>query len=269
MMDVQAVIETILSDSCGEIRLEKSCDQLIFGNYDSEVTGIVTTFMATVDVIRKAIAIGANLIITHEPTFYTGKDEIEWLKEDPLYLMKKKLIDDHNLAIWRFHDHMHMAKTDRIYDGLIKEIGWEDNILDNKQPHTYQINEMALADLAHFFKEKLSLDVIQVVGNLDMKCSKVGILVGGSSLGFGREQMPMELMREHKWDVVVCGEITEWTLCAYVNDAAMLGLNKGMIVIGHERSEEWGMKHMADWLKPLVNQIPVTFIDAKEPFVYL
>lgn len=42
-----------------------------------------------------------------------------------------------------------------------------------------------------------------------------------------------------------------------------------MIVLGHERTEEWGMKYMADWLKPLVKGIPVTFISADEPFGYI
>lgn len=88
-------------------------------------------------------------------------------------------------------------------------------------------------------------------------------------MGLGREQMPIELMRDKNLDVMVCGEIVEWTLCAYVNDAKMLGLNKAMLVIGHERSEESGMKHMAQWLQPLVEGIPVSFIDAEEPFIYL
>jgi hypothetical protein len=29
------------------------------------------------------------------------------------------------------------------------------------------------------------------------------------------------------------------------------------------------MKHMADWMQTLVEPIPVTFVDAKEPFRYL
>lgn len=269
IMNVQEVIEAILSDSCGDMRLEKTGDQLICGNPNTEVRGIVTTFMATIDVIKRAIEDGANMIITHEPTFYTGRDELDWLEDDPLYLAKKKLIEENNIVIWRYHDYMHMAKTDRIYDGLLKEIGWEHNLQEENQPFIYKINEVTLAELARFFKQKLSMDVIQIVGNPEMKCSKVGVLVGGGSLGLGREQMPMELMRNHNLDVMVCGEITEWTLCAYVNDATMLGMDKGMIVIGHERSEESGMKYMAEWLKPLVKNIPVTFIDAKEPFLYL
>lgn len=269
-MKVKEVIDTILTDCCGDFRLEKTCDLIISGSGETEVTGIVTTFMATVDVIRQAIEIGANMIVTHEPTYFTGLDEIDWLKNDPVYIAKKKLIDDNNITIWRFHDHMHRAKTDRIYDGLLKEIGWEDHLLkDQRFPHCYEIEETTLAELAGFFKEKFSMDQVQIIGKPDMKCKRIGILVGGGSLGLGREQMPMELMREKELDVIVCGEITEWTLCAYANDAQMLGFNKAIIVIGHERTEEWGMKHMAEWLRPLLKGVPVTFVDAKEPFKYI
>jgi putative NIF3 family GTP cyclohydrolase 1 type 2 len=268
-MNVQKVIDRVLEDSCGTRRVEKTCDVLVGGSPDMQVTGIVTTFMVTVDVIKATIAIGANLIITHEPTYFTGNDELDWLQQDPVYLAKKKLIDDHGIAVWRYHDHMHLAETDRIYDGLLKEIGWEDKKIDKSSPWTYLIDETTVGELANTLKRTLSMDVIRIVGNPDGTCSRIGILVGGGSLGLGREQMPMELMRDKDLDVMICGDITEWTLCAYVNDAAMLGMNKAMIVAGHERTEEWGMKHMAEWLQPLVDDIPVTFIDAKEPFRYL
>ena len=55
-----------------------------------EVKGVVSTFMATVDVIRQAIDLGANFIITHEPTWFSGADDTEWLSDDPVYLEKKK-----------------------------------------------------------------------------------------------------------------------------------------------------------------------------------
>lgn len=54
-----------------------------------EVKGVVTTFMATVDVIKEASALGANFIITHEPTWFSGADDTEWLLEDPVYLEKR------------------------------------------------------------------------------------------------------------------------------------------------------------------------------------
>lgn len=268
-MRVEEVIERILEDSCGEKRVENTCDRLVAGAPEQEVRGIVTSFMATVDVIKETIARGANLIVTHEPTFFTGNDDLEWLMQDPVYLSKKKLLDDHGIAVWRYHDHMHLAGTDRIYDGLIQELGWKNQRSEDQPPWVYVIEPTTVQALAGFLKKKLDMQVLQTIGRPEMPCSRIGILVGGGSLGLGREQMPMELMRDQKLDALICGEILEWTLCAYVNDAVMLGMNKAMLVVGHERSEEWGMKHMSSWLRPLVEGIPVSFVDAKEPFRYL
>lgn len=270
-MKVCEVIEAILQETCGDQRLSPTCDIISIGDKEREVTGIVTTFMATVDVINKAIELGANFIITHEPTWFNASDEEEWCQKDSVYLAKKKLIEDNNLTIWRFHDHMHInPNKDYIYDGFLKEIGWTSYMLeDPKMPHAYAIPETTLDELALFFKEKLSMDTIQVIGDKECKVNRVGILVGGGSLGLGREMMPMEQMEQKNLDVVVCGDITEWTLSAYVNDAKQLGMNKAMIVLGHERSEEAGMKYLAPMVEELLPEIKVTFVDAKEPFRYL
>ena len=187
-MTVQDVVNAIIRYSVGDRELAVS-DRLITGSYDAEATGIVVTFMATVDVIRKAAELGANLIITHEPTFYTGGDATDWLKNTPVYLEKKKLIESHGIAIWRYHDSMPMVQPDGIYAGLWKEIGWERYLVSKDNPWIYEIPETTLADLARFFKEKLSVGVVRIVGNPDMKVSRVGILVGGGSLGLGREEI--------------------------------------------------------------------------------
>ena len=274
-MTVRQVIDGIIKKTGVEpLPQDKTCDILISGSYDMEVTKIVTTFMATVDVIKKAIAIGANLIITHEPTWFTGRDTVEWLKNDPVYHMKKELIDKHNIAIWRFHDHMHMDKEDGIYRGFDQELGWGKYRIKNPESMKhfgvcYELPETTLKKLCEFFKDKLDMDVIQIVGNPEMKVKRLSVLVGGGSLGFGGEEMPMELMHDNDLDLLICGEITEWTSVAYVRDASQLGLNKGMLVLGHERSEEPGMKHLGQWLEDIVPGVEVHFIDSEEPFKYL
>jgi putative NIF3 family GTP cyclohydrolase 1 type 2 len=152
----------------------------------------------------------------------------------------------------------------------LKTLGWETYLEDAiSQPHCYSIPAATLTDLVGFLKKTLGMEVIRVVGDLEMQCSRVGILVGGGSLGLGVEEMPAKLMNDEKLDVIVCGEITEWTLSAYVRDAAALGLKKAIIIAGHERSEEPGMKDLADRLQPLLEGIPVEFADSGEPFVYL
>jgi putative NIF3 family GTP cyclohydrolase 1 type 2 len=268
-MNVREVVGTILAVN-GEVKLNKTVDQLIEGNWSYQVTGVVTTFMATVDVIRRTLALGDNLIITHEPIYFTGTDRLDWLKDNPVYQKKKALIDDNRISIWRYHDHMHTGNEDLIYKGLLKDLGWTD-YLDTEfpQPHCYTIPPTPLTDLVGFLKKTLGMKVIRVVGDQETKCHRVGILVGGGSLGLGREEMPARLMNDRQLDAMVCGEITEWTLSAYVRDAAALGFNKAMIIVGHERTEEPGMKDMADWLRSLLGGIPVHFADAEEPFVYL
>jgi putative NIF3 family GTP cyclohydrolase 1 type 2 len=267
-MKVKEVIEILLALNGGR-KIEKTCDLLIEGNVGDTVNGVVTTFMATVDVIRWSIAAQCNLIITHEPTYFTGIDKLDWLKNDPIYHTKKALINDHQISIWRFHDHMHMGNTDLIYKGLLNDLGWT-QYLNTRQdrPHCYTIPTTTVSELVDFFKQKLGLKVIRVVGNPDIRCSRVGILVGGGSLGLGQEEMPAKLMHEQQLEVMVCGEITEWTLSAYVRDAAALGFHKAMIIVGHERTEQSGMKELAANLKPLLSGIPVHFADAGEPFIY-
>lgn len=274
-MTVQEIIDGMIEKTgVTPLPYDKTCDHIMCGSKDMEVTKIVTTFMATVEVIREAIRFGANLIITHEPTWFTGLDETEWLSEDPIYLKKRKLLEENGITLYRFHDHMHMDAEDGIYRGFDLEMGWKQYRIENApgMEHfgcCYQIPKIKLRELSDFFKEKLAMEVIQIVGNKEMEVERVGVLVGGGSLGLGIEELPMQLMDKNNLDLVVCGDITEWTISAYVNDATALGFNKGMLVLGHERSEEMGMKHLVPWLKDIIGEIPVKFIDAKEPFQYL
>jgi putative NIF3 family GTP cyclohydrolase 1 type 2 len=266
-MNVKDVVDEIIRE-CKTPPFEKTCDLLIAGDWSNEVTGIVTTFMATVDVIKDTISKGANLIITHEPTYFTGLDQTEWLAGDEVYILKQKLINDNKINIWRFHDHIHMKRPDGIYVGLNKELGWDQYSVPGK-PHCYVLPATTVEELSAFLKEKLNVKVVQIVGKKDTTIERIGFLVGGGSLGLGSEQMPMELMRNENLDVIVCGEILEWTLCAYVRDASQLGLNKALIILGHNRTEEVGMKYLPEWLATLLPGIPMWFLEAGEPFSYL
>lgn len=277
-MKVREVIERVIEKTgLTPISHEKTCDHLMIGDGEMEVTKVASTFMATVDVIKEAIEAGANMIITHEPTWFTGKDDTGWVEEDEIYLEKRKLIEENHIAIWRFHDHMHMCSEDGIYRGFEKETGWgqyripyqgvDDPLC--KFGGCYEIPPASLRELCEFFKEKMEMDVIQIIGDPEMAVRRIGVLVGGGSLGLGTEEMPMILMRQMNLDLVICGDITEWTLPAYIRDAMQLGFNKGMLVLGHERSEEPGMKYLGEWLEPALDGTKVVFIDAKEPFEYL
>lgn len=270
-LTVQNVIDKILLNICGGPKFEQTCDVITVGSPDNVVTGIVSTFMPTFHVIQEAVRLGANFIISHEPTWFTGNDTTDWCKEDSVYLAKRKYLKEHGITIWRFHDHMHIGSdTDYIYEGLIEELGWRKYLQpDEKQPWIYELPETTVGELAEFFKEKLEMDTVQIIGDSEMKVKRAGILVGGGSLGLGVEEMPMQVMERDRLDLLIVGDITEWTVCAYINDAYQMGFNRAMLTLGHERSEEAGMKYLAPWLAERFPTIPVTFVDAKEPFTYL
>jgi putative NIF3 family GTP cyclohydrolase 1 type 2 len=223
--------------------------------------------MATPEVIRQAAKCGANLIITHEPTFFSHADGLGWLEGDEVYQRKQALIAELGMNIWRFHDHIHAMTPDRIFAGVLRDLGWEAYETPSNR-HIYTIPPTTVPALADLLKERLGIEAVRVVGNAEAHVEKVGLLVGGGSLGLGSDTMPMELMRDNDLDVIIAGEILEWTLCAYVRDAAQLGLNKALIVAGHNRTEEAGMKHLPEWLAAILPSLPVFFVEAGDPYQY-
>lgn len=246
-----------------------TCDVVHAGSPEREVKTIATTFMATADVVRRAIDLGVDMIITHEPTFHSGREDTAWLEGSPAYELKKKLLEDSGIVIWRFHDGMHFQHPDLIYAGWNAELGWAGYNVPGPNNHEYRIPETTVAGLVQEFKRKLHLSQVRVIGSPETRVSKVGVLVGGGSLGLGDELMPAKFMIEKNLDVLVCGEITEWTSCSYVRDAAQLGLNKAMIILGHEVTEAPGMKHLPAWLQPILPELEISYIPAGEPVIYL
>ena len=103
---------------------EKTVDAFKAGDPDTIVTGVATSVMATLDVLRQAAAAKRNLVITHEPTFYTGTDEPGPRANDPVYLAKRAFIDEHRLVVWRFSDHWLARQPGELTRALADALGW-------------------------------------------------------------------------------------------------------------------------------------------------
>lgn len=277
-MKINEVIKKIIIKSNAQgVDSEKTIDQIIIGNPNQEVKGIVTTFMATIDVIKEAVDKNCNLIITHEPTWYNGRDREEWLKKDNVYESKKNLLLENDIVVWRFHDYMHHAQEDLIYKGFEQLIDWQDYKLDGnhdsknpleKTDLVYEIPSTDVKSILKQLQDKLKIPAIRYIGSLDKPVKRIGLLLGGSSLGLGDETNPIQLIHNQDLDMVICGDIFEWTIPAYVRDAKMQGLDLSMIVIGHNRSEEEGMKYVASWIESFVSNVPIEFIESGDPFEF-
>ena len=255
---VNDVIQTILKAVPGA-PLADTVDTLKAGDPDQEVTGVVTTFIATMEVLRKAVGLGANFIITHEPTYFNHTDQVEWLADDPVYQAKRKYIDEHGLAIWRFHDHWHMHQPDGIYVGIVRRLDWQE-YQDSEQQHLFHLPPTRLSDLTTFLKERLNIPNLRVVGPEEMTFQEVVVNVGA-----GPNEWNIQSFGREGAEVVICGETSEWQVYEYVRDANLAGVPKALIVAGHERTEEDGMEYLVTWLQEKMPGLPVTHVSAGDP----
>lgn len=231
------------------------------GNPDTAVTGIAVTMMATMDVLQRASAKGLNFVITHEPTFYAHLDTPEGLPEsDPVWAEKRAFIEKHGMVVWRFHDHWHMRKPDGIEAGVVHALGWE-QFQSSENQYLFVMPETTVKKLAEEVATRLDSRVVRVVGEPEMKVTKVALSPGAA--GFQPETHALE--REDV-QVLLVGETREWETVEYAADAVTQGRNKALIVIGHIPSEQAGMEECTRWLKGFLSSVPIEFVPARQPF---
>lgn len=241
----------------------KTVDTLKSGSADQKVTGIVTTMFATIDVINKAVAAGANFIIAHEPTFYNHLDETNWLENDAVYQYKSALLKKHNIAVWRFHDYIHSHQPDGVRMGVMTALGWE-KYYDEKNPHVFTLPGLTVKNIAALSKQKLGIPTVRVIGDLNQNCRRVLLLPGASG---GRSHI--QGIENEKPDLLIVGELSEWETAEYVRDARLKGDTLSLLVLGHAVSEEPGLEWLVTFLQPKVPGVKVQHMPSGNPFVFV
>ncbi len=236
------IIDKFISEVPGG-KLNETVDTLKSGSLDMQISGIVTTMFATVEVIKKTIALGANFIIAHEPTFYSHPDSIDWLQKNPTYEYKKNLLKDNNITIWRCHDYVHKMTPDPVTIGVLKRMGWEDKQI-NKNPNLIQLSNQTLKDVIFSLKSKMGVDQVRYIGDLTQTCNKVLYIPGAAG-----STTHIAAMKLFKPDVLICGEVEEWTTVEYIRDSMARGQVISFILLGHIASEEPGSEFMFNWVK--------------------
>jgi putative NIF3 family GTP cyclohydrolase 1 type 2 len=257
----QAIIDRI-QKNVGVPWNTPTVDTFKAGDPNTPVTGIAVTMMATLDVIQRAAASGKNLVITHEPTFYSHQDKTGELEQqnDAVLAEKQAFIRDHHMVVWRFHDHWHRRKPDGIQFGMAHALGWE-KFQNPSNAHLFTIPETTLEGLATSVKHKLDIVALRVVGDPNMKLTKVAMLPGaGGSAG------QIRMLERDDVEALLIGEVPEWETVEYAADAATEHKHKALLLLTHIPSEQAGMEECTRWLKTFVSEVPVEFVPARQPF---
>ncbi|WP_077620790.1 Nif3-like dinuclear metal center hexameric protein [Bacillus sinesaloumensis] len=236
--------------------VENTVDTLKFGSGDTVITGIAVSFMPTYNVIKQALNIGANLLITHEGAFFSHWDKNE-LGENEIILEKERLIEESGIAIFRLHDYIHKYKPDGIMRGLIQTLEWEPYVEEHLPVATIlNIPTTTVQGIADYVKEKLRIGFVRSVGDKEMGVNRVGIFAGYR--GGGATAIP--IIEKYQLDLAIYGEGPEWETPEYVRDAIAQGKNKTVLVLGHAESEESGMKYLAQSIQENFPSVPTHFI---------
>ena len=281
-MKIKEVVEKILAYH-PYLEGYKGCDDYKCGDPEQECSGVVTALAPNISVIRKTIELGANLIVVHEPTNHTSDDEDGW-KEDfanSVYDEKRRLLDEHKIVVWRDHDHMHIHRPDAIFTGVLKYLGWLDKSVADPSVlyghYLVQIDPTTVKELSEYIIDKIGLNGCRIVGDPDAVVSKIAFVghlypqqykkPDGTK---GEYSVKVIEVLEKKADVLIPGEVIDWTVLTYVRDAMELGKNKAVINLGHFNWEELGMKYLEEWLSELLeNKTEVTYVPSGDMYRYI
>lgn len=105
------------------------------GTGDLNVSGIATTWTPSIEALQIAIAVNHNFIISVVSPFRyeagTVKTEVSYgspsmkqMESSPAFQFKKKLIDDHGLAIWRFYENYLALPANPRLNALANALGY-------------------------------------------------------------------------------------------------------------------------------------------------
>jgi len=245
-----------------EARGESSPDGLKWGDLDTEVRAVVTTWMASMNVLRRAAERKVNLIITHEPTFwYHGtpvNPELAQCERDELDIaFKTEFLDAHGMAVLRAHNNWDTYPEYGIEACLRDVLGLGEPVERIEKFHgLFEIEPRPLGELARGYGRALGLPTVRVAGDLDQPVWRFGLAYGASS-GTARYYR----LRQAGADAIVCGEAGEWPA---IRPALDMGL--GVIELGHQATEEFGMAGLARLLRERFPKVPITHLPAEPSY---
>lgn len=214
---------------------------LIVGNYDRAVKKIVVCLDLTREVLDFAIEKKANLILSHHPFIFKGVKKINTSES------YGKLLEDiikNDISVYAAHtnfDFTHnglndiLAKTiDLHYSNSLYVGKCRDRIVGKIGE---LVEESTFMDLVNKVRDKLKVDGVRAVGDLDRKIKKVAVFSGAF------DESMLELLK-NRVDAIVTGDLK--------HHVALDIIQKGLCAIdaGH-----FGTEYIfVDYVKKLLEQ---------------
>lgn len=242
--------------SLSESPVEPTIDTFKEGDEQKEVKKAAVCFIATPSVIKAAHEWGADLIITHEPTYHDHFDRFE---DNFVENEKRALLQSTGMAVFRYHDHAHRAAEDLINKGFMETLGLG-YTLTKKGKAAVLDDAITPLELAKLIEEKTGLKHVRITGKRCFPAKRLELQLGACG------EVAHIPFKNDETDIVICGETGEWKSLEFIRDAGELGHNCAALILGHVGSERDGMKYICTIVKDL--GIDARYFECGEVYSY-
>ena len=227
---------------------EKTVDRIIIGDPGTKIKKIGTCWMPYWDTCKEAVRAGVNVLVTHEPTFYTHWDldekreysDLEYTRDQYKQLVesKKKWILDNGLVIIRHHDTLDALKDRGIPYSFGKFLGFQNSDIINSKTYynVYRIKKQAASIVAAGIAKRMSevgQPGVAFYGDPDYPVTSVGV-------GTGAICDPMRFA-DLKPDLAIAidDSVKTWTQTYFARDTG-----RPLVIVNHGATEEMGLKEL-------------------------
>jgi len=252
-MEARELRQYLRSMDGGWVNWKDTVDTFKSGDPEAEVKGIAVGWMSYTWALRRALELGCNVFITHEPTYYNHRDNDENVFRYESVRSKRKFIEDSGLVILRCHDLWDQVRDIGIPDSWAKQLGFIKPIAGEGYYRVYDVSGQTARSIARQVAERtksLGQDAVQLVGPADAPVSRVAI-------GTGAITPFMHFLDAYRVDLAICTDdgFTYWR-----DGALAIDMGIPVIVVNHPVAEVYGMKLLADHLSNRFPDVPVHFI---------
>lgn len=238
----------------GWMDLDNTVDTFKAGSPDTEIKGVAVGWMSTSEALQKAVNLGCNVFITHEPTYYNHRDAAD----SPVFelegaRLKREWIKQSGLIIIRCHDLWDQVPDVGIPDswGALLKLG---EVIDgNGYYRVYDVRGQTAGSIAQrvaVATTGFGQQAVQLIGHRDRKVTRAVIGTGAITPLF-------TYIVDYDADLAICTDdgFTYWQHGAYALDNDI-----PVILVNHATSEEIGMINLAQHLASQFPELPVHHI---------
>lgn len=177
---------------------------LIVGRDDFIVTNILLSLDLSVEVVKEAIRKHANFIIVHHPFFFEPLYKVLLSTEQGEVV---KLLLTHDISVYAMHTNLDVGQggVNDVLAGLlaIPDIKVDNHVIGKQNYLRFgDIEEITLKELVQFVKKTFCLPGVRVLGDLNQKINRIGV-IGGS----GAHRIDIERAYFNRCQVLITGEV--------------------------------------------------------------